>query len=99
MENYLAVVKVRGAKMACKASFSVTGVAAAIQKMCEILQAPISTIEEYDLMEILPNTTMRIVASRTAKSELKPLTLEPKQEPINTRFTENTYLNYLIEKA
>ena len=93
MENYLAVVKVKGAKTACKASFSCSGVAAAIIKMCELVQTPIGDIAEYDLMEMTGANTMRVVASRTGKDNVLPF----KPEELQLKYTESTYTSYIKE--
>lgn len=93
MENYLAVVKVKGAKTACKASFSCSGVAAAIIKMCELVQSPIGDIAEYDLMEMTSANTMRVVASRTEKDNVLPI----KQPAPQLQYTESTYTSYILE--
>lgn len=97
MQNYLAVVKAKGAATAAKASFSADGAAAAIIKMCSILQIPNSEIEEYDLMEFIDETRYRMVSSRVAKIETgKTLTLAL---PAPTDFKEVPYHTYKVEKV
>ena len=89
MENYLAVAKVKGAKMASKASFSCEGVTAAIKKMCEILQTSMEDIEDYDLMELVGAQTLRIVASRDSKAA------PPWKEPEKHTYSEVEYIPYM----
>lgn len=92
MENYLAVVRVKGAKTPLKASFSCEGTAAAIKKMCELLQTPISEVEEYDLMEMIGNRELRIVASRGGK-------VAPKVPVVSAKVSneETTYQSFTVE--
>lgn len=91
MENYLAVAKVKGAKTASKASFSCEGVAAAIRKMCELLQTSVDDIEEYDLMELIGAQTLRIVAKKDPK---KMIPWKPKEDELEIQYEEVEYISY-----
>lgn len=99
-QNYLAVVKLKGAAYASKASFSSEGTTAALKKMCELLQSSIRDVEEYDLFEILELNKMRVVASRTKSKDNTPsLPALPPPTADNTLTSNEKVYNVYIKET